>query len=149
MTLPEPGAPATRAAADLRVALLGTGRMGSAMAERLCLSGVTVTLYNRTPERATELASQIGAGTATTPAEAAAGADVVISMVADDAAVAALYDGPEGVVAGLQPGSVAVDMSTVLPGHDPGTCARGPGPWRGHPRCARVGQRHDHPRRAS
>ena len=116
MTLPEPGTATGRTASDLRVALLGTGRMGSAMAERLCLSGLTVTLYNRTPERASELASQIGAGTATTPAEAAAGADVVISMVADDAAVAALYDGPDGVVAGLRAGSVAVDMSTVLPG---------------------------------
>ncbi len=73
MTLPEAGTPATGAAADLRVALLGTGRMGSAMAERLRASGVTVTLYNRTPERATELAARIGAGTAATPAEAAAG----------------------------------------------------------------------------
>jgi 3-hydroxyisobutyrate dehydrogenase-like beta-hydroxyacid dehydrogenase len=116
MTLPEPGAPATHAAADVRVALLGTGRMGSAMAERLRGAGVAVTLYNRTPERAKDLASRIGAGTATTPAEAAAGSDVVISMVADDAAVAALYDGPDGVVAGLRAGSVAVDMSTVLPG---------------------------------
>jgi 3-hydroxyisobutyrate dehydrogenase-like beta-hydroxyacid dehydrogenase len=116
MTLPEPKAPATRGAADLRVALLGTGRMGSAMAERLCTSGVTVTLYNRSPERATELGARIGAGTAATPAEAAERSDVVISMVADDAAVAALYGGPDGVVAGLRPGSVAVDMSTVLPG---------------------------------
>jgi 3-hydroxyisobutyrate dehydrogenase-like beta-hydroxyacid dehydrogenase len=116
MTLPETGDPATRAAAGLRVALLGTGRMGSAMAERLRASGVTVTLYNRTPERATELAGRIGAGTAATPAEAADGSDIVISMVADDDAVAALYGGPDGVIAGLRPGSVAVDMSTVLPG---------------------------------
>jgi 3-hydroxyisobutyrate dehydrogenase/2-hydroxy-3-oxopropionate reductase len=116
MTLPDTGTQATRAAAGLRVALLGTGRMGSAMAERLRGSGVTVTLYNRTPERATELAARIGAGTAATPAEAAGGSDIVISMVADDDAVAALYGGPDGVVAGLRPGSVAVDMSTVLPG---------------------------------
>jgi len=116
MTLPETGAPASSAAANLRVALLGTGRMGSAMAERLCASGVSVTLYNRSPERATELGARIGAGAAATPAEAAERSDVVISMVADDAAVAALYDGPDGVLAGLRPGSVAVDMSTVLPG---------------------------------
>ncbi len=116
MTPPEPDAGATRAVTDLSVALLGTGRMGSAMAERLCEAGVAVVLYNRTAERATDLAARIGATVAPTPAEAAAASDVVISMVADDAAVAGLYDGPDGVIAGLRPGSVAVDMSTVLPG---------------------------------
>lgn len=115
MTLPESEATATRPATDLTVAVLGTGRMGSAMAERLCGAGVTVVLYNRTAERATELASRIGATVAATPAAAAAGSDVIVSMVADDAAVAALYDGPDGVTAGLRSGAVAVDMSTVLP----------------------------------
>ena len=52
---------------------------------------------------------------ATTPAEAASRADVVITMVADDAAVHDLFDGPDGIAAGIRPGSVAVDMSTVLP----------------------------------
>lgn len=96
-------------------AVLGTGRMGSAMAERLAAQGVTVVLYNRTPDRAAALAERIGASTAATAAQAASQADVVISMVADDAAVRDLYDGPEGVAAGLRAGSVAVDMSTVLP----------------------------------
>ena len=94
MTPPEPDAATMRPAGGLRVALLGTGRMGSAMAERLRDAGVAVVLYNRTPERAAELATRIGATVATTPAEAAAASDVVISMVADDAAVAALYGGP-------------------------------------------------------
>ena len=76
---------------------------------------VAVVVYNRSPARAHELAERIGARVAGTPAEAAAGADVVISMVADDAAVRALYAGPDGVPAGIGPGSVAVDMSTVLP----------------------------------
>src|SRR4029077_6240027 len=49
------------------------------------------------------------------PAEAAARADVVISMVADDAAVHDLFEGPDGVAAGIRAGAVAVDMSTVLP----------------------------------
>lgn len=97
------------------VAVLGTGRMGSAMAERLAGQGVAVVLYNRTPDRATALAERIGARVAATPAEAAAQADVVISMVADDAAVHDLYAGPDGVTASIRPGSVAVDMSTVLP----------------------------------
>ncbi len=96
-------------------AVLGTGRMGSAMAERLAGQGVAVVVYNRSPDRATELARRIGAGVATTPAEAASRADVVITMVADDAAVRDLFEGPDGIAAGVRPGTVAVDMSTVLP----------------------------------
>ena len=96
-------------------AVLGMGRMGSAMAERLAGQGVAVVLYNRTPERAAALATRIGATVAATPAEAAAGADVVITMVADDAAVRDLFEGPDGVAAGVRAGSVAIDMSTVLP----------------------------------
>jgi len=101
--------------ADPSVAVLGTGRMGSAMAERLAGHGVGVLVYNRSRERAVALAERIGAGLATTPADAAARADVVITMVADDAAVHALFAGPDGVAAGIRAGSVAVDMSTVLP----------------------------------
>ena len=101
--------------AEPTVAVLGTGRMGSAMAERLSGRDVAVVVYNRSPDRARELAERIGARVAATPAEAATGADVVISMVADDEAVRAMYDGPDGVPAGIGPGAVAVDMSTVLP----------------------------------
>jgi 3-hydroxyisobutyrate dehydrogenase-like beta-hydroxyacid dehydrogenase len=96
-------------------AVLGTGRMGSAMAERLAAQGIAVVIYNRTPDRATALAGKIGATVAGTPAEAASRADIVISMVADDAAVRDLYEGPDGIAAGIRPGSVAIDMSTVLP----------------------------------
>jgi 3-hydroxyisobutyrate dehydrogenase-like beta-hydroxyacid dehydrogenase len=101
--------------AELTVAVLGSGRMGSAMAERLRVQGVAVVVYNRTHERAGALAERIGATVAATPGEAASRSDVVISMVADDAAVHDLYDGPDGVVTGLRRGAVAVDMSTVLP----------------------------------
>jgi 3-hydroxyisobutyrate dehydrogenase/2-hydroxy-3-oxopropionate reductase len=103
---------------DQTVAILGCGRMGSAMAERLAGQGVKVVLYNRTPDRATTLAERIGAeaaSVAATPSEAASRADVIISMVADDRAVTELYEPPDGVTAGIRPGSVAVDMSTVLP----------------------------------
>ena len=96
-------------------AVLGTGRMGSAMAERLAGQGVAVVVYNRSADRATTLAARIGAGVAATPAEAASRADVVITMVADDAAVRDLFEGPDGIAAGVRPGSVVVDMSTVLP----------------------------------
>ena len=97
------------------VAILGTGRMGSAMAKRLADRGVDVVLYNRTRDRCDVLASRIGCAVASTPADAASRADVVISMVADDDAVRGLHDGPDGVAAGIRPGAVAVDMSTVLP----------------------------------
>jgi 3-hydroxyisobutyrate dehydrogenase-like beta-hydroxyacid dehydrogenase len=96
-------------------AVLGTGRMGSAMAERLAAQGIAVVIYNRTPDRATALAGKIGATVAGTPAEAASRADIVISMVADDAAVRDLYERSDGIAAGIRPGSVAIDMSTVLP----------------------------------
>jgi 3-hydroxyisobutyrate dehydrogenase-like beta-hydroxyacid dehydrogenase len=96
-------------------AVLGTGRMGSAMAERLAGQGVAVVVYNRTQDRAVALAGRIGAKVAATPAEAASRADVVITMVADDAAVRDLFEGPEGIASGMRPGAVAVDMSTVLP----------------------------------
>ena len=91
--------------------------MGSAMAERLAGEGVAVVVYNRTAERAAELAERIGgsAAVASTPAEAARQADIVISMVADDDAVSTLYRGPDGIIAGLRSGAVAVEMSTVLP----------------------------------
>lgn len=104
------------AAPVLTAAVLGAGRMGSAMAERLAGQGIALVVYNRTPERARALAERIGAAVAATPREAAARSDVVISMVADDAAVRALYEGPDGVVSGLRAGAVGVDMSTVLPG---------------------------------
>lgn len=85
------------------------------MAERLRAVGTPVVLFNRTPDRATALAARIGATVAASAAEAAAGADVVITMLADDDAVRAQYGGPDGIAAGLRRGAVAVDMSTVLP----------------------------------
>lgn len=100
---------------DLTAAIVGTGRMGSAMAERLRSQGTTVVLYNRTRDRAAGLAERIGASVADTAAAAAARADVVITMLADDDAVRMAYIGPDGVAAGLRAGAVAVDMSTVLP----------------------------------
>ncbi len=102
--------------AELTAAVLGMGRMGAALAERLAAEGVPVIVYNRTPERARDVAGRIGATVADSAADAAGRAHVVISMVADDAAVRAMFDGPEGVSAGIRAGAVAVDMSTVLPG---------------------------------
>ena len=98
-----------------RVALLGTGHMGAAMSRALARSGFELVLYNRTQERAETLAAELGAQVAATPAEAVVSADVALSMVADEAAVEALYRAPDGAIAGIHPGVVLADMSTVPP----------------------------------
>lgn len=97
------------------VALVGTGRMGSAMARSISRAGFDLVLFNRTRERATTLASELGARLAENPAAAAAAADVAITMLADDAAVQATFDGPDGLLAGARPDAVLVNMSTVRP----------------------------------
>jgi len=93
------------------VAVVGTGRMGAAMARRLLAAGHAVTVYNRTPSRAAAL----GAPVAATPREAVAGASWVVVSLADDAAVRAVYAGPDGLVAGLAEGAVVVETSTIHP----------------------------------
>jgi 3-hydroxyisobutyrate dehydrogenase-like beta-hydroxyacid dehydrogenase len=105
-----------------RVAVVGTGRMGSAMARALARAGHELVLHNRTPDRAGALAMELGgtAATAATPAQAAAGADVVLTMLADDAAVESVFLGSDGLLAGARPGSVLADLSTV----DPSTIRR-------------------------
>jgi 3-hydroxyisobutyrate dehydrogenase/2-hydroxy-3-oxopropionate reductase len=97
------------------VAVLGTGRMGSAMARSLVRHGFAVTVHNRTPEKASSLASEIGCATAATAAGAVAAAPVALSMVADEAAVVGLYRGPDGVLEGVAPGTTLLEMSTVPP----------------------------------
>ncbi|MQA03353.1 MAG: NAD-binding protein [Streptosporangiales bacterium] len=96
------------------VAVVGAGRMGSAMVGRLVDAGHDVVVYNRTRSRAAAVAKRYGLGVAGTPREAAA-ADVVLVSLADDAAVRAVYLGGDGLVAGLRPGVVVTDTSTVDP----------------------------------
>jgi 3-hydroxyisobutyrate dehydrogenase-like beta-hydroxyacid dehydrogenase len=103
------------AAAGSPVAVLGAGRMGGAMVGRLRGAGHPVTLWNRTPARAEAVASGTGAAVAATAREAAAAADIVLVSLADDAAVESAYAGPDGLIAGLSPGSVVVETSTVAP----------------------------------
>lgn len=107
------------------VAILGTGRMGGAMAKALTRAGTPLVLTNRSPAKAEALATELG-GTARavgTAREAAEAADVVISMVSDEAAVDALYRGPDGVLAGIREGAVAIDSSTVPPSVSRGLAA--------------------------
>src|SRR5258706_13365706 len=95
----------------MRVAIIGTGKMGGAMARRLKSQGHELTLWNRTRERAEAL----GAGkVAATPAEAAQDGEVVISMLTDANAVRAAYLGDSGAAKAAQ-GQVFVEMSTAGP----------------------------------
>jgi 3-hydroxyisobutyrate dehydrogenase len=96
-----------------RIGFVGLGSMGAPLAGHL-LPGNQVQGTNRTKAKASALIEQ-GLIWRHTPREVAAGAQVVFSMVTDDAALAAITSGPDGILAGLWPGSVYVDMSTVSP----------------------------------
>lgn len=97
-----------------QVAVIGLGRMGGAMARKLHDAGFEVTVFNRTRERADALADELGVRAVGTAREAAQ-APVVVSSLADDAAVEAAYDGPDGLIAGLSPDTVVAETSTVDP----------------------------------
>jgi 3-hydroxyisobutyrate dehydrogenase-like beta-hydroxyacid dehydrogenase len=95
------------------IGFAGLGTMGAPIAGRL-LGGNTVYGTNRTRAKAAALVGR-GLIWRDTPREVAAAADVVFSMVTDDAALAAITSGPDGILAGLRPGTVYVEMSTVSP----------------------------------
>jgi 3-hydroxyisobutyrate dehydrogenase-like beta-hydroxyacid dehydrogenase len=97
-----------------RIGFVGLGSMGGPLAGRLLYRN-RVFGTNRTRSKATSLIDQ-GLIWRDTPREVAEAADVVFSMVSDDAALAAVASGPDGILAGLQPGALYVDMSTVSPG---------------------------------
>jgi len=93
---------------------IGLGVMGGRMADRLLTKGHRVTGYNRTRAKAQWVIDR-GVVWADSPRAVAAAADVTFVMVANSAALEAVADGPDGFVAGLGPGKVVVDMSTVSP----------------------------------
>lgn len=94
----------------MRVAFLGLGIMGHAMATNLVKAGHEVTVWNRTPGKIVE-----GAGIAPTPAAAAQGAEVVWLCVSDTAAVEKVLFGAEGVEPSLTEGAIVADSSTISP----------------------------------
>ena len=96
------------------VGFVGLGVMGRGIARRLLLAGHTVYGYNRTPEKAAALV-ELGLVQVGSPREAAEHASVVFSMVTDTEAVEAVTRGPDGILAGLGPGKLYVDMSTASP----------------------------------
>ncbi|MCL8206483.1 MAG: NAD(P)-dependent oxidoreductase [Actinomycetia bacterium] len=98
----------------MRIGFVGLGAMGLPMALNLVKAGHEVVAYNRSGDR-TGRAAAGGIRLVGSPAEAARGRDVVITMVADDAAVRSVMFGPEGVRAGAGRDTVVVDSSTVSP----------------------------------
>jgi 3-hydroxyisobutyrate dehydrogenase-like beta-hydroxyacid dehydrogenase len=99
-----------------RVALgfIGLGAMGGRLAKRLLDAGYQVTGTNRTPSKAQWL-REAGMRWANTPRQVAEASDIIFTMVTNTAALEEVVLGPHGVLAGLRPGKVYVDMSTVSP----------------------------------
>ena len=97
-----------------RLGFIGLGVMGSRMVRRLLAAGHAVTGYNRTRSKAQDLLER-GIQWGETPAKVAQAADMVLSMVANTEALQAVAGGADGLLAGLRPGAIFVDMSTVSP----------------------------------
>src|SRR5262249_21719408 len=96
----------------MKVGFIGLGQMGSAMARNVIKAGHDVTVYNRTLERA-EAIKSAGAQVAGTPGEAAAEAEALITMLADDRALEDVMFGAGRVIEALPSGAVHISMSTI------------------------------------
>ena len=109
-----------------RVGFIGLGNMGWPMAAHVAAAGLPLRVHNRTRSKAEAFVSHVAATSGRadvqiceTPAEVAAGSDALLSIVSDDAAATEVFTGPDGVAAGIAPGAVGVEMSTISP-----TCVR-------------------------
>lgn len=98
----------------MQIGLAGTGRMGAAIVQRLIDQGHTLTVWNRTRDKAEALQAH-GAQVAATPAELAAKSEVIITILTNAAAIDATYNGPDGLLAGDVKGKLFIEMSTVRP----------------------------------
>ncbi len=96
-----------------RVAFLGLGIMGSRMAANLAGAGFELTVWNRTGARAEAFARRHGSRVAATPAQAAAGAGLIVTMVVDGAQVEQVLLGEEGAATGAEAGALCIDCSTI------------------------------------
>ena len=99
-----------------RVAFIGLGRMGHGMAGRYLDAGFSVAVWNRSKAKAEDLIAR-GARWASSPADAADGADAVVTMVADDEASRTVWLGKDGAAATMKAGSLAIECSTVSHQH--------------------------------
>jgi 3-hydroxyisobutyrate dehydrogenase len=99
--------------ASSKIAFLGLGVMGSPMAGHLARAGHAVTVFNRTAAKAAQWIEKNGGASAGTPAAAAAGADIVLMCVGNDADVRAVALGAEGALAAMKSGTILVDHTTA------------------------------------
>jgi 3-hydroxyisobutyrate dehydrogenase-like beta-hydroxyacid dehydrogenase len=99
-----------------KVAFIGLGRMGHGMASRYLECGFTVAVWNRSKAKAEDLIAR-GARWAVSPADAAEGADAIVTMVADDEASRAVWLGNDGAATAAKAGTLAVECSTVSYNH--------------------------------
>jgi 3-hydroxyisobutyrate dehydrogenase len=97
-----------------RVAFVGLGTMGAAMAANIARKGLPLTVWNRTPGRAGDLV-ELGATEADSPASAVSGSDVAVICVSDTPDVESVLFGDDGVASGLGPGALVIDCSTISP----------------------------------
>ena len=106
-----------------KLGFVGLGVMGSQMVNRLLAKGHTVTGYNRTRAKAQWLIDK-GMSWADSPRAVAEASDITFAMVTNAAAIAAITDGPDGIIAGLGAGKYFIDMSTVSPEVSRATAAK-------------------------
>lgn len=98
----------------MTIGICGTGKMGTAMGERLLERKQKLAVWNRTASK-TRALTKAGATRAKTPAELVASCDTVINMVIDDRAAKAVYEGKDGLLAGPVRGKTIIEMSTLMP----------------------------------
>jgi 3-hydroxyisobutyrate dehydrogenase-like beta-hydroxyacid dehydrogenase len=96
------------------IGMIGLGEMGAAMVRRLLLAKRDVVGYNRTKAKAEPLIAN-GMTYAATPREVVEACDVICCIVTDDRALAAVTEGPDGVLAAMRPGKIFIDLSTISP----------------------------------
>jgi 3-hydroxyisobutyrate dehydrogenase len=99
----------------MNIAFLGLGAIGRPMASRVAAAKFSLTVWNRTAERAETFAAETGAKQAATPAEAVRGADVVITCLSTSPDVRSLLDGPTGILAAIAKGAVVIDCTSGDP----------------------------------
>ncbi len=107
----------------MKIGIVGTGRMGAAIAGRLLGLGHAVTVWNRTAEKTRSLATA-GAAVAATPGELAAASEIVITILTDAAALDAVYHGKDGLLSDGVAGKLFIEMSTVRPATEKALAAK-------------------------
>jgi len=98
----------------MKIGFIGLGVMGVGMVQNLLRKGYKVIVYNRTPGKADALAAE-GATVAGSPQDVARSADIVITMISNDAAIREVYWGDKGIFTGISVGKTLIDSSTISP----------------------------------